>query len=63
MWAFCLNSVIWGFCRRGYCRWGFCRWGFCRREFLSCGIFVGNPSEVPQMSLLENGMFDIRYFD
>ena len=28
MWFFCLNSVIWGFCRRGYCRWGFCHVGF-----------------------------------
>ena len=34
MWVFCLNSVIWGFCRRGYCRRGCCRWGFCRRGFV-----------------------------
>ena len=38
MWVFCLNSVIWGFCRRGYCRWGFCRWRFCRRGFCHVGF-------------------------
>ena len=38
MWVFCLNSVIWVFCRRGYCRWGFCRWGFCRWGFCHVGF-------------------------
>ena len=66
MWGFCLNSVIWSFCRRGdcrrrFCRWGFCRRGFCHAGFLSCGVFVMDSGTHQRRIIYVIGLGDLRY--